>query len=102
MRKAAVAAGVVLVATLAAAFASLNRRQIVTVDLGFWTFYRVPLTFVLFAGIVLGMGAMLLAGIHADLRVRRILRERLAEEDREERERMYDRHQRDLFQEEEA
>lgn len=96
MRRLAGIAGVVLVAGLAAAFATANRRQLVTVDLGLWTFYRVPLTWILFAGIVLGMAAMLLAGLHADLRVRRILRERLEEEAREEREEH--RYQRDLFQ----
>jgi hypothetical protein len=42
------------------------------------------------------MVVMLLANLHADLRVRQFLRTRLEEEDREERERI-DRHQRDLF-----
>ncbi|MNC96257.1 hypothetical protein D3C83_135850 [compost metagenome] len=45
------------------------------------------------------MVVMLVAGIHSDLKVRRILRERLAEEDREEKERLaVDRSQRDLFE----
>lgn len=99
MRRLAGAGGVVLIAGLAAAFATANRRQLVTVDLGFWTFYRVPLTWILFVGIMLGMATMLLAGLHADLRVRRILRDRLEEEAREERE--DHRYQRDLFKGEE-
>ena len=48
-------------------------------------------------GLILGMLIMLVAGIQSDLKVRRILRERLAEEDREERARVDDRSQHDLF-----
>ena len=40
---------------------------------------------------------MLVAGIHSDLRVRRILRARLQEDADEERGAMVDRHQRELF-----
>lgn len=79
-------------------FARWNGGERVTLDLGVWTFYRVPLTYVAFASLFLGMLVMLLAGLHADLRVRRFLRERLEEEDRQERERV-DRNQRDLFME---
>jgi hypothetical protein len=43
---------------------------------------------------------MLVAGIHSDLKVRRILRARLADEDREERSRFIDHSQQDLFEEE--
>jgi hypothetical protein len=44
------------------------------------------------------MVVMLVAGINSDLKVRRILRERLAEEDREEKARAVDRSQHDLFE----
>jgi heme exporter protein D len=45
------------------------------------------------------MVVMLIAGIHTDLKVRRILRGRLEDEAREEKERI-DRNQQDLFQQE--
>jgi hypothetical protein len=45
------------------------------------------------------MFLMLVTGIQSDLKVRRILRERLAQEDRDERARIYvDRNQQDLFE----
>ena len=81
------------------AFAVLNGGQRVTLRLGLATFYRVPLTAIAFGALIMGMVVMLLAGVHSDLKVRRILRERLAEEDREERARiLIDRSQRDLFE----
>lgn len=93
-------AGGLLVLTLAMAFAWLNGAQRVTVRLGFTTLYGVPLTLVAFTGLLLGMVVMLVAGIRSDLKVRRILRERLAEEGREESQRFVDRTQQDLFNEE--
>jgi uncharacterized integral membrane protein len=89
--------GVILVLVLAMAFASLNGSQRVTLRLGFATFYGVPLTLVAFGGLVLGMVVMLVAGIRSDLKVRRILRERLAQENREEASRFVDRSQQELF-----
>ena len=77
-------------------FARQNGGERVTLDLGFVLFQRIPLTYVAFGSLFLGMLVMLLAGIHADLRVRRFLRERLKEEDWQERQRV-DRNQRDLF-----
>ena len=77
-------------------FSRANGAESVTLDLGFRTFYRVPITYVAFGGLFLGMLVMLVAGIHADLRVRRFLRERLADEDRHERG-LIDRNQQDLF-----
>jgi hypothetical protein len=91
------AAGVVIVLALSMGFAALNGGQRVTLRLGLATFYRIPLTGVAFGALILGMVVMLVAGIHSDLKVRRILRERLAEEDREERARI-DHSQRDLFE----
>ena len=91
------AAGVVLVLALSMAFAALNGGQRVTLRLGVATFYRVPLTAVAFSALILGMVVMLVAGIHSDIKVRRILRELLAEEDREEKALLVDRTQQDLF-----
>lgn len=61
-------------------FTRWNGAERMTLDLGLWTFYRVPTTWVIFGAFLLGMAIMLVAGIHADLRVRRYLRERLARE----------------------
>tara|TARA_B100000029_G_C17000778_1_gene751105 strand:- start:316 stop:552 length:237 start_codon:yes stop_codon:yes gene_type:complete len=67
--------------------------------LGFVTLLGVPLTVVVFVAVILGMVVMLGAGVQSDLKVRRILRARLVEEDREERERAVDQSQQDLFPE---
>jgi uncharacterized integral membrane protein len=91
-------AGVLLVLVASMGFAALNGGQRVTLRLGIATLYRVPLTAVAFGALILGMVVMLVAGIHSDLRVRKILRERLAEEDREERARIFvDQSQTNLF-----
>ena len=93
------ALGVVLALLVAIAFAAFNGGQRVTLRLGLATFYRVPITWIAFGALILGMLVMLAAGIHSDLKVRRILRERLAEEDRVEKARIYvDRNQKDLFE----
>jgi uncharacterized integral membrane protein len=93
------AAGVLVVLAVSMAFAALNGGQRVTLRLGFATFYRVPLTAVTFGALILGMVVMLIAGIHSDLKVRSILRARLAEEDREEKALLVDHTQRELFEE---
>jgi uncharacterized integral membrane protein len=91
--------GVALVLVLSMAFAALNAGQRVTLRLGFTTLYRLPLSTVVFAALILGMLAMLIVGIRSDLRVRRILTERLAQEDRDERARIFvDRDQTNLFE----
>ena len=82
---------------LALGFASLNSGQRVTLRLGVMTVYGVPLTVVAFASLLIGMFVMLVAGIHSDLKVRRILRARLQEEAREEQTRFVDLDQQDLF-----
>jgi len=64
------------VSLLGAAFAMGNAGRVVSVNLGFVTISRVPVTFVAFGGMVVGMGVVLAAGINADLKVRRLLRER--------------------------
>ena len=68
-------------------FASFNSSHRVTLRLGIITLFGVPLTVVVFGAVILGMLVMLGAGVQSDLKVRRILRARLVEEDREERER---------------
>ena len=80
-------------------FASLNSSHRVTLRLGFVTLLGVPLTVVVFGAVIMGMVVMLGAGVQSDLKVRRILRARLVEEDREERERAVDQSQQDLFPE---
>ncbi len=97
MSRFAGAVGVISVLLLVLVFARLNGGEHVTIDLGITVFYRVPLTYVAFAGLFVGMLVMFVAGIHSDLRVRRFLRHRLEEEGREEQKRI-DRDQRDLFQ----
>ena len=83
-------------------FASLNSSHRVTLRLGFVTLLGVPLTVVVFGAVIMGMVVMLGAGVQSDLKVRRILRARLVEEDREERERAVDQSQQDLFPESEG
>lgn len=91
--------GILLVLVASMGFAALNGGQRVTLRLGIATLYRVPLTAVAFGALILGMVVMLIAGIHSDLRVRKILRQRLADEDREERARIFvDHSQTNLFE----
>jgi len=88
--------GVFSVLVVSVLFAVLNGAQRVTLDLGVRVFYGVPLTAVGFAGLFMGMVVMLVAGIRSDLQVRAVLRQRLEDEDREERA-LIDRTQQDLF-----
>lgn len=76
MRRVAVWIALAGVAVLGVLFALGNAGRVVTLDLGLFTLSRVPVTFVAFGGMVVGMGVVLAAGIHADLKVRRLLRER--------------------------
>jgi uncharacterized integral membrane protein len=92
------ASGVLAVVALSLGFAALNGNQRVTLRLGIATFYGVPLTVVAFGGLMLGMVIMLAAGVHSDLKVRRILRARLAEEGREDQHLFVDQSQQDLFE----
>ena len=94
------ALGVLVVLFLSMGFASLNSGQRVTLRLGFATFYGIPLTVVAFGSLIAGMLVMLVAGIRSDLKVRGILKARLAQEAEEERERFIDRAQQDLFERE--
>lgn len=88
--------GVIAVVILAVAFASQNGSERVTLDFGFFVFYGVPVTLVAFGGLFLGMLVMLGAGIQSDLKVRSILRDRLAAADADEPD-LVDHSQRDLF-----
>lgn len=90
-------AGVVSVLALVMLFSRWNAAERVTVDLGVWTLYRVPVIYVAFASLLLGMVVMLVAGLHSDLKIRRFLRERFEDESREEGQEFRDRYQRDLF-----
>lgn len=89
--------GVALLLTFSLLFASLNSGQRVTLRLGFLTVYGLPLTVIVFGSVIGGMVVMLVSGIRSDLKVRRILRARLADEDREERAGFVDRSQQELF-----
>ena len=88
--------GVFSVLVVSVLFAVLNGAQRVTLDLGVRVFYGVPLTAVGFTGLFMGMVIMLVAGVRSDLKVRAVLRQRLEDEDREERA-LIDRTQQDLF-----
>ena len=88
--------GVVFVLVVSILFAALNGTQRVTLNLGVTILYGVPLTLVGFTGLFMGMVVMLVAGVRSDLKVRVLLRQRLEEEDREERA-LIDRTQQDLF-----
>ena len=66
----------VAVMVLGVLFAAGNAGRLVSINLGLFTLDRVPVTFVAFGGMVVGMGVVLAAGINADLKVRRLLRER--------------------------
>ena len=87
----------VSVVLLSMVFAALNAGNSVTLNLGLFTLYRAPVALVAFGGLFVGMVVMFATGVHTDLKVRRILRERLAEESREE-QKWIDRNQQDLFE----
>lgn len=97
MSRILVGVGIVVLLVSSLVFAYLNSGHRVTLRLGIATLYNLPLTVVVFGSVIVGMVVMLAAGIRSDLKVRRVLRVRLAEEDREERERFVDLSQRDLF-----
>ena len=90
---------VLAVVILAMTFAAANVGHRATLSLGLFTLYRVPVTLVAFSGLLVGMLVMFATGVHSDLKVRRILRDRLAEETRKEQV-WIDRNQRDLFAQE--
>jgi uncharacterized integral membrane protein len=87
---------ILAVVLLAMAFAAANAGNRVTLDLGILTLFRVPVTLVAFSGLLTGMLVMFATGVYSDLKVRRILRERLAQEAQEE-QRWTDGSQQDLF-----
>lgn len=64
------------VTLFAACFTWLNRGERVAVDVGMVTFYRAPLTVVLFLAFVAGMLSMLALSLRHDRRVREELRAR--------------------------
>jgi uncharacterized integral membrane protein len=92
-------AGTVALLALCLRFAYLNSGQRVTLRTDLVTLYSLPLTVVVFGSVIVGMVVMLVAGIRSDLKVRKVLRARLAAEDRAERDRFVDQSQQDLFPE---
>lgn len=64
----------VVVAGLAFGFAVANGGQQVTVELGVVTLRSVSLPVIVFGSVLVGMLAVFLAGLRADLRTRRTLR----------------------------
>jgi uncharacterized integral membrane protein len=64
------------VTVFAAALAWLNRGERVALDVGIATFYRAPLTVVLFLAFLAGMLSMLLLSLRQDRRLRDELRAR--------------------------
>lgn len=89
----------VAVLLLVMLFTRGNGSERVSLELGIVSFDTVPLAYVVLGSFFVGMLVMMVAGIHTDLRVRRLLRDRLEEEDLRERARLdqVDRNQRDLF-----
>lgn len=72
------------VAGLSFGFAAANASERVTLHLGIVTLRRISLPVVVFAAVLLGMIAVFLVGLRADLRAReRLQRYRHALEDRE-------------------
>lgn len=74
--------GLAAIIVLAIGFAMANAGREVAIDFGLFALYGVPVTFVAFGGMVVGMAVVLIAGINADLKVRRLLRERHMEDRR--------------------
>jgi uncharacterized integral membrane protein len=64
------------VTVFAAALAWLNRGERVALDIGIATFYRAPITVVLFLAFLAGMLSMLLLSLRQDRRLRDELRAR--------------------------
>lgn len=67
------AAGVLAALVLLLWFASAHYPQRVTIDLGLFRLRDIPLPFALYGAAVVGMAFMLLIGLRADLRTRRLL-----------------------------
>ena len=85
-------AALLVVMVLGVLFALGNAGQVVSINLGLFTLSRVPVTFVAFGGMIVGMGVVLAAGLNADLKVRRMLRERQKRESLAEARQEYDEH----------
>ena len=99
MGRAGTVALAVAVLLLVMLFTRGNGSERVSLELGIVSFDTVPLAYVVLGSFLVGMLVMMVAGVHTDLRVRRLLRDRLEEEDLRERARLdqVDRNQRDLF-----
>lgn len=64
----------IVVVGAATAFAAANGGQVVRLDLGLVVFTNVSVPMLVFGSVLVGMVAVLLAGLRADLRTRRRLR----------------------------
>ena len=73
---------VVLAVVAAGAFAYLNSGERVSLHLGLFVLFRVPLALLLFGVFLLGMTTMFLIGLRQDLKVRRRLRQLEIQEER--------------------
>ena len=71
-----------LAVLFAALLAYLNSGERVSLHLGLFVLYRLPLVAILFVAFLLGMVAMFLIGLRHDMRVRRVLREYRIQEER--------------------
>lgn len=80
MNRVATWLGLAVIIVLAIGFAMANAGRRVSIDFGLFALYGVPVTFVAFGGMVVGMAVVLVAGINADLKVRRLLRDRHLED----------------------
>ena len=77
MRRWLAAAAVLLLLVVSSLFAAQNGDRRVSLEFGWFTLARIPVPFVVFGSVLLGMLVMLAVGVRGDLKVRRILRDRL-------------------------
>lgn len=71
-----------LAVLLAAAFAYINSGERVSLHLGLFVLFRLPLVALLFVAYLLGMVTMFLIGLRHDRQVRRVLRMYQIQEER--------------------
>lgn len=88
--------GLLVLLLISSVFAALNGDRRVSIDFGVGMMHRVPVTFVVFGSVLMGMLVMLAVGVRSDLKVRRILKERLGSEVQQDDD-AHDRLQQDLF-----
>ena len=72
---------VALAVLLAGAFAYINSGERVSLHLGLFVLFRLPLVALLFVAFLLGMVTMFLIGLRHDKQVRRVLRQYQVQEE---------------------